>query len=43
MRTISFVDLAAQQGTLSDELREAVDRQIARTDWILGDEVARFE
>ena len=43
MRTISFVDLAVQQGTLSDELQEAVNRQIARTDWILGDEVARFE
>ena len=40
---IPFVDLAAQQAALAEELEDAVRRALTRTDWILGEEVARFE
>lgn len=38
-----FVDLAAQQNALADEIGETIGRALTRTDWILGEEVQAFE
>jgi dTDP-4-amino-4,6-dideoxygalactose transaminase len=40
---VPFVDLAAQQSALRDELVRTARRMLDRTDWILGDEVEAFE
>jgi len=34
--SVPFVDLAAQQGALRDELVWTAGRMLERTDWILG-------
>jgi dTDP-4-amino-4,6-dideoxygalactose transaminase len=40
---VPFVDLAAQQRELERDLQATLHRMLARTDWILGDEVEAFE
>lgn len=40
---VPFVDLAAQNTSLATELNEAVIQALARTDFILGQDVANFE
>jgi dTDP-4-amino-4,6-dideoxygalactose transaminase len=40
---VPFVDLAAQQDALRDELVWTAGRMLERTDWILGEEVEAFE
>jgi dTDP-4-amino-4,6-dideoxygalactose transaminase len=40
---LPLVDLAAQRDAIAGELGAAVERALARTDWILGAEVAEFE
>jgi dTDP-4-amino-4,6-dideoxygalactose transaminase len=40
---LPLVDLAAQRDAIAGELGAAVERTLARTDWILGAEVAEFE
>lgn len=37
------MDLVAQRDAIGDELRAAIERVLAGTDWILGAEVAAFE
>jgi dTDP-4-amino-4,6-dideoxygalactose transaminase len=43
MNRIKLVDLQRQYDTIKNELREAIDRTIGNTDFILGSEVERFE
>lgn len=43
MNPIPFVDLAAQRAALGDELTGAIDAALERGDYILGEDVARFE
>jgi dTDP-4-amino-4,6-dideoxygalactose transaminase len=40
---VPFVDLAAQHRSIQDDLEETISEALARTDWILGEAVARFE
>lgn len=40
---IPFVDLQAQYRPIRDEIRQALDRVLDSTNFILGEEVARFE
>ena len=40
---VPFVDLAAEQAVIGDEVGDAVARVLQGTDWILGREVAAFE
>jgi dTDP-4-amino-4,6-dideoxygalactose transaminase len=42
-RPVPFVDLARQHAGLETELRAAIDAVIARGDYILGEDVSRFE
>ncbi len=42
-RNIPLVDLAAQRQGIRDELEEAIARVLHRCDFILGEEVTRFE
>ena len=41
--TIPLADLKAQHQSLGPELQAAIDRVFATSDFVLGDEVARFE
>src|SRR3954451_10647035 len=41
--TIPFADLARQYGPIRSELRDAFDRVVGASSYILGEEVARFE
>ena len=40
---VPFIDLVAQHQTIATEVREAVDRVFASQQFVLGEEVARFE
>jgi dTDP-4-amino-4,6-dideoxygalactose transaminase len=42
-RHIAFVDLAAQHRSIASEIEDAMRGVLARTDWILGEEVDAFE
>src|SRR5712692_431979 len=42
-RRVPYVDLAAQHRAIKDELREAIDRVLDHSRFVLGDEVAEFE
>jgi dTDP-4-amino-4,6-dideoxygalactose transaminase len=43
MSIVSFVDLRAQTRQLEPQLRSAVDRVLARGDFVLGEDLERFE
>ncbi|MFQ5957036.1 MAG: DegT/DnrJ/EryC1/StrS family aminotransferase [Candidatus Brocadiales bacterium] len=42
-RTVPFINLGAQYRSIRDEIRQALDRVIDSTSFILGEEVERFE
>ncbi len=43
LKQIPFVDLAAQNKTIENEINEAISKVISRTDFILGRDVGLFE
>ena len=43
MPTVPFVDLARQHAPIADELRQAYNRVVGSSAFVLGDEVERFE
>lgn len=43
MSTVPYVDLALQHQKIKDEILEAIDRILTKGDFVLGEEVERFE